>query len=75
MQTRRLNGATVRCLREALGIRQGDLAARAAINPGFLTKLEQGSRQPSPAVLVKIASGLGVPLEAISYPVELSVAA
>lgn len=70
MQTRRLNGATVRALREALGIRHGEFAARVEIDRGFLTKLEQGSRQPSPAVLRRIAMGLGVSIEAVSYPVE-----
>ena len=72
MQTRRLNGATVRALREALGIRHGELAARVEIDRGFLTKLEQGARQPSPAVLRRIAIGLGVSIETISYPVEVA---
>jgi transcriptional regulator with XRE-family HTH domain len=70
MQTRRLNGATVRALREALGIRHGELAARVEIDRGFLTKLEQGSRQPSPAVLRRMAIALGVSIEVISYPIE-----
>lgn len=76
MQTRKVNGASVKALREALGISNRTLASRAEINPGYLTKIEQGSRQPTPPVMVKLANGLGVPLEAISYSVMvLEVAA
>ena len=67
--TRRTNGTSVRIIREALGIKGCDLAARAHISGPFLTRIEQGARQPSPKVMVDLASGLGVPLEAITYPV------
>ena len=66
--TRRINGATVRVLRDALGIRGCDLAARAHISGPFLSRIEQGARHPSPRVMVDLAAGLGVPLEAITYP-------
>lgn len=69
MQTRRLNGASVRAIREALGVRHGEFARRCEIDPGYLTKLEVGARQPSPSVMKRIALGLGVSLEAVSYPV------
>lgn len=46
--TRRINGATVRVLRDALGIRGCDLAARAHISGPFLSRIEQGARHPSP---------------------------
>lgn len=72
MQTRRLNGATVRALREALGLRNRDLSERCEIDPGFLTKLENGSRQPSALIMRRLALGLGVSVEAISYPVEVA---
>lgn len=72
MQTRRLNGASVRAIREALGLRHGEFARRCDIDPGYLTKLEVGSRQPSAAVLKKIAMGLGVSIEAVSYPVAVA---
>lgn len=64
----RLNGCAVRVIREALGIKHADLAARSQINPGYLTRLEQGARQPSSEKLICIANALGVPREAISYP-------
>lgn len=72
MQTRRLNGASVRALREAMGLRNRDLSTRCEIDPGFLTKLENGSRQPSPPMMQRIAAGLGVSVEAISYPVAVA---
>lgn len=72
MQTRRLNGATVKALREAMGLRNRDLSVRCEIDPGFLTKLENGSRQPSALIMKRLAIGLGVSIEAISYPVEVA---
>lgn len=75
MQTRRTNGTTIRVVREAYGIRQTDLATRAGISAPFLTRIEQGARQPSARVAVALAAGLGVPLEAITYPVAGDTAA
>ena len=74
MKTRRVNGTTVRVVREALGIRHGDLAKRVGISPSFLTRIEQGARQPSPAITTGLANGLGVPLEAITFPVTVVAA-
>lgn len=65
---RRVNGTAVRVIRKALGVRGCDLAARAGISGPFLTRIEQGARQPSAKVMVDLATGLGIPLEAISYP-------
>lgn len=69
--TRRLNGSTLRAIRELSGVRHGQLANRAELNPGYLTKLENGSRQPSPEVLRRLADALGVALEVISYPTAI----
>ncbi len=75
MQSRNLNGPTVAVIRELLGIRKGEFARRCEIDPGYLTKLENGSRQPSPAVLRRIALALGVSVEVVSYPINAEVAA
>ena len=64
----RINGSAVRVIREALGVRQMDLAARADITKSTLSHIERGSRQVSPATLRRLAIGLGIPSEAISYP-------
>lgn len=64
----RINGSAVRVIREAMGVRAVDLAARSEITKSTLSHVEKGARQVSPATLRKIAIGLGVPTEAISYP-------
>lgn len=71
MEQRRTNGPAVRVIRELMGIRHGQFARRIDINPGYLTKIEAGNRQPSPEVTVRIANALGVSLEVISYPVTV----
>lgn len=67
MTTRRANGAAIRALREALGIRHGDLAAAANISAGYLTHIEKNARNPGVDVIRAIATRLGVPMDAISY--------
>lgn len=72
MATRTLNGATVRVIREALGISQADLAARADISQGALSHIEAGKFGTTPQTNRKIADGLGVPLDAITFPSEIA---
>jgi transcriptional regulator with XRE-family HTH domain len=73
--TRRILGPAVRAIRDAYGLRHGELAGRAKITPGYLTLIEQGRRQPSPAVAARIALGLGVSLDSITYVCVDEVAA
>lgn len=70
MATRQILGPAVRAIREAQGVRQGVLASLAGVTPGYLTLIEQGKRRPSPDVITRIAKGLGVKLDAISYFAE-----
>ncbi|MDR0482777.1 MAG: helix-turn-helix domain-containing protein [Cellulomonadaceae bacterium] len=70
MPIRKINGATVRALREAVGIKHGAFAVECDISAGYLTNVEAGRKQPSPAVSKAIAFRLGVPLDAITYVVE-----
>ena len=65
---RQLNGTAVRTIREALGIRSGDLAYRAGVTPGTLSHIERDGRQVSVAIQRGLADALGVPLEAITFP-------
>lgn len=67
--SRAVNGAAIKALREALGHRGGKFAVQCLISHGYLTNIEKGVKQPSPAVARKIADELGVPLAAITYPV------
>lgn len=75
MNTKRMtHGPAVRAIREALGIKHGEFAIRCNISPGYLTNIEAGRKQPAPEVAVAIAKNLSVPLDAISYAVEVAAA-
>lgn len=71
---RRTNGATIREVRKALGISQRSLAARTGVSAPAMCQFESGAAQPSPATVKRIADELGVPLDAITYPVAEAVA-
>lgn len=65
---RRTNGATIKVIRKALGMRQDALAARTGITAAYLSMIENGIRQPDLTVVSKLADELGVSLESITYP-------
>lgn len=67
MTQRLVLGPAVKALRIAYGIKQSDLAVSCDITPGFLSNLESGRKQPSPAKARELADRLGVPLDAITY--------
>lgn len=69
MAQRRLNGKTVRELRAALGIRHGDFARDVIVSTGYLSNIEAGRKQPAPDVIRRMATRLGVDIDAITYPV------
>jgi transcriptional regulator with XRE-family HTH domain len=66
---RRANGAAIASLREALGISQRSLAARIGIRPSALCKIERSANGAGTETIKRIATELGVPLDAITYPV------
>ncbi len=49
----------LRHLREARGLTQADLAARAGLHRMAVAKLEQGTRQPSLATAAALAGAIG----------------
>jgi transcriptional regulator with XRE-family HTH domain len=63
-------GQIIKILRAALGLRQKDLAERVGIQPHYLSLVEAGKRQPSLAVLRKIASKLDVPVSLLFWEAE-----
>lgn len=67
MRKRTAHGAAIRAIREAVGIPVGAFAVRCLISQGYMSNIELGAKQPTPEVLRKIATELGVPLDAISY--------
>lgn len=66
-----INGAAVRAIRELLGVRHGVFAIECDITPGYLSNIEAGRKQPSPAVQRAIANRLGVPLDAITQVINV----
>lgn len=75
MATRQVNGAAIKAIREAMGISQRSLAARACISASQLSNVETGANGMSPQAIGNIAGILGVSLDAITYPVPDSVPA
>ncbi len=70
-------GKTIKKLRVEQEMSQGELAAAAEITPSFLSLIENDHRDPSLAVLRRIAAGLKVPEEvliwdAVKLPQDLS---
>ena len=65
--------AALKRLRDARGLTQGELAARAGLSQGYIAKLEPSNRpghhkashqtNPSLAVLTQLAMGLGITVE------------
>jgi transcriptional regulator with XRE-family HTH domain len=75
MSTKRMvHGRAVRAIRESLGIAHGKFAVDIQISPGYLTNIEKGRKQPSPAVTKAIANRLGVNLDDITYVVTQDAA-
>jgi transcriptional regulator with XRE-family HTH domain len=62
----RANGATVRALRQARGLRQDELATRAAISTGYLSRIETGKRRAEAAKTEAIAAALDVAPEVLT---------
>lgn len=69
------NGAAIRALRRAYGLKVYELANRAGITDGYLSNIELGYKNASPGVLRRIAEAVGVPLAAIVYMPQASDAA
>ena len=58
-------GKTIKILRQAKALKVSALAKVAGVSNPFLSLVENGERNPSLAVLRKIAEGLGLPSEAL----------
>jgi transcriptional regulator with XRE-family HTH domain len=71
-------GKSIRVIRQAKGVLLKDVASAASISNPFLTLVEKGERQPSLAVIRRIAKALEIPVEAlllISQPAEIALKA
>lgn len=63
-------GQIIKILRAAIGLKQKDLADKVEIQPHYLSLVEAGKREPSLAVLRKIAHELDVPLSLLFWEAE-----
>lgn len=61
----KLNRHTLTALRERSGLTKAELAERAGFDPSFITRIENGQRTATPAVIVKLAAALMVPTVAL----------
>lgn len=69
MSTRKLNGSSVRVIRELTGISMTDLAGRIGVAKATMSNIERGIHGTTPETNRKLAEAMGVPLESITYPV------
>ena len=60
-----LTGTRLRERRLALGLKQGDLAARVGISPSYLNLIEHNRRRIADDLLTELARALEVPLETL----------
>ena len=67
-------GAVVRAERVKLGIAQDQFALIANVDRSYFGKLERGERQPSLALIIRIASGLGIAAGELVAKVEHALA-
>lgn len=68
-----LNRDALVALRERTGLSKQDLADRAGVDRTLITRLENGERRATPAVMKRLALALDVSLLAISGPEEVIV--
>jgi transcriptional regulator with XRE-family HTH domain len=70
MRYHRLNGAALAARREAKGFSQRELARRCGISAPYLCQIENGLKQPSPPVMIRLVAELGILLADVAEPVE-----
>lgn len=71
----KLNPEALRVIRERSGMSKAELATRAGIDRTLVTRLENGERTGTPAVIAKLASALACSQLAICSIVEPSAVA
>jgi transcriptional regulator with XRE-family HTH domain len=55
-------GSAIKVVRTAGGIRQRELAKKIGVTANYLSLVEGGKREPSVAVLNRLAKALGIPV-------------
>jgi DNA-binding XRE family transcriptional regulator len=62
-------GEKIKAAREAHGLTQAELAARASVAQAYLSYLEQDQREPSLSIAARIARELHIPLDELAAAV------
>lgn len=62
VQSPELIGKRVRSIRRRAGVTLDQLAGQTGLNKGYLSRIESGEKSPSIATLLKLGSGLNVPV-------------
>jgi transcriptional regulator with XRE-family HTH domain len=52
----------IRIVRSARGLSQKELSELAELNPGYISRIEKGTRQPTTKAIERISKALDVPL-------------
>lgn len=60
----------LRRLRLAAGLTQEALSAATQLDPGEISRLERGARDPRLSTIVRLARGLGVPVSELVEGIE-----
>ena len=66
------DGAAIKHHRQMAGWNSTPFATKVGITVGYLSRLEGGTRQASPAMLKRIADELGVPMATLMPAVQVS---
>ena len=68
-------GKRIRTAREALGLSQEEVAARAQLNTSYLSQIERGRKSPSLEVLVRITGAVNLSLPEVFADQEVTTTA
>jgi ribosome-binding protein aMBF1 (putative translation factor) len=68
-------GQIIRDARQAHGLTQADLAARAHVAQAYLSYLERDQREPSLSIAARIARELEIPLDELASAVRIPLMA
>lgn len=72
MRSLQTDGYLIRFKRESQGKSLGPMASRVGITAGYLSRIEQGLRNPTPPITAAIAAELGCSIEDITVSVMAS---
>lgn len=65
-EVQRRLGRAVKTVRARQGLTQEQVSAAAGLHPTYVSDIERGARNPSWEALVRLASGMGVPIGEIA---------